>query len=79
MTAIRNNSDYMEYLPQFYRYIFKHRGIWKSAKEAIREKRLQAGEEEWQKQIAALTIQLCWRKFYRWERLDNIYHLVRIV
>ena len=32
---------------------------------SITEKRLQAGEDEWVRQIAALTIQLAWRKFYR--------------
>ena len=33
---------------------------------SITEKRLQAGEDMWIKQIAALTIQLAWRKYYRW-------------
>lgn len=47
------------------RFCERKRGLYKKAKDAIREKRLQAGEEEWTKQIAALTIQLAWRKYYR--------------
>lgn len=37
----------------------------KKAADNIRTKRLAAGEEEWYRQIAALTIQLAWRKYYR--------------
>lgn len=35
-------------------------------------KRLDAGELEWKKQIAACTIQLAWRKFYRKKLLSNL-------
>ena len=33
--------------------------------DSIHERRLDLGEEEWTRQIAALTIQLAWRKYYR--------------
>ncbi|GFO32396.1 inversin-like [Plakobranchus ocellatus] len=34
-------------------------------KVSVHKKRLRATQEEWEKQIAALTIQLAWRKFFR--------------
>ena len=37
----------------------------KNARDAIKLKRLDAGELEWRKQIAACTIQLAWRKYFR--------------
>ena len=58
--------------PFSYSYVFKTRGLLKTAKEAIHEKRLQAGEDEWHKQIAALTIQLAWRKYYRKKLLKTL-------
>ena len=33
-------------------YHYLKKGIWQEVKESVREKRLKAGEEEWQKQIA---------------------------
>ena len=46
--------------------------MMKNAKDAIRLKRLDAGELEWKKQIAACTIQLAWRKFYRRKLLRSL-------
>lgn len=34
-------------------------------KQSVHKKRLRATQEEWERQIAALTIQLAWRKFFR--------------
>jgi hypothetical protein len=36
-----------------------------SVQKSIRMRRLQASQAEWEREIAALTIQLAWRKFYR--------------
>jgi len=44
----------------------------KNAKDAIKLKRLDAGELEWKKQIAACTIQLAWRKFFRKKLLASL-------
>ncbi|XP_064646687.1 inversin-like [Lineus longissimus] len=46
-------------------YLYFKKGLMKKAADNIRTKRLAAGEEEWYRQIAALTIQLAWRKYYR--------------
>ncbi|KAK3756742.1 hypothetical protein RRG08_018466 [Elysia crispata] len=35
------------------------------SKMSVHKKRLRATQEEWERQIAALTIQLAWRKFFR--------------
>ncbi|XP_023931035.1 inversin-like isoform X1 [Lingula anatina] len=53
-------------------YVFRFKGVMKSAADAIKSKRLKAGEEEWKRQIAALTIQLAWRKFYRKKLLTSL-------
>ena len=47
------------------RFKFKTQGLMKNARDAIKLKRLDAGELEWRKQIAACTIQLAWRKYFR--------------
>ena len=47
------------------RFKFKTQGLMKNARDAIKLKRLDAGELEWKKQIAACTIQLAWRKYFR--------------
>ena len=44
----------------------------KNARDAIKLKRLDAGEMEWKKQIAACTIQLAWRKYYRRKLLSSL-------
>jgi len=44
---------------------FRTQGLMKNARDAIKLKRLDAGELEWKKQIAACTIQLAWRKYFR--------------
>lgn len=44
----------------------------KNARDAIKLKRLDAGELEWKKQIAACTIQLAWRKYYRKKLLSSL-------
>lgn len=44
-----------------------------SAQKAVRLRRLQATHAEWERQIAALTIQLYWRKFYRRKLLKSIH------
>lgn len=54
------------------RYKFKTKGILKNARDAVRLKRLDAGELEWKRQIAACTIQLAWRKFARRKLLDKL-------
>lgn len=41
--------------------------------ENIRRKRLRATQEEWETQIAALTIQLAWRKYYRKKLLSTLH------
>uniref|UniRef100_K1PRS0 Inversin n=1 Tax=Magallana gigas TaxID=29159 RepID=K1PRS0_MAGGI len=46
-------------------YKMRQVGILKVAKQSIRTMRLRAGAEEFEKSIAALTIQLAWRKYYR--------------
>jgi hypothetical protein len=49
----------------FFRYKMRQFGILTVAKQSIHQLQTQAGAEEFQKQIAALTIQLAWRKYYR--------------
>lgn len=49
----------------FISYKMRQVGILKVAKQSIRTMRLRAGAEEFEKSIAALTIQLAWRKYYR--------------
>lgn len=44
-----------------------------SATKAVRLRRLQATQAEWERQIAALTIQLHWRKFYRRKLLKSLH------
>ncbi|XP_067936674.1 uncharacterized protein [Watersipora subatra] len=51
---------------------FKTKGILKNARDAVRRKRLDAGELEWKQQIAACTIQLAWRKYARRQLLARI-------
>lgn len=55
------------------RFKFKTKGILKNARDAVRLKRLDAGEQEWKRQIAACTIQLAWRKYARRKLLDKLY------
>ncbi|XP_074644688.1 uncharacterized protein LOC141901380 [Tubulanus polymorphus] len=56
----------------FRHYLYIKKGVLKTAQDAIRNKRLEAGEEEWIRQIAALTIQLAWRKYCRKRLLKTI-------
>ncbi|XP_046555449.1 LOW QUALITY PROTEIN: inversin-like [Haliotis rubra] len=44
-----------------------------TARGAVRRRRLRTTEEEWERQIAALTIQLAWRKFFRKKLLRQIH------
>ncbi|KAK7501505.1 hypothetical protein BaRGS_00007309 [Batillaria attramentaria] len=44
-----------------------------SPQKAVRLRRLQATQAEWERQIAALTIQLYWRKFYRRKLLKSLH------
>lgn len=53
-------------------YKFRAKGLMKNARESVRQKRLDAGELEWRRQIAACTIQLAWRKYYRRRLLDSL-------
>ena len=51
---------------------FKTKGLLKNARDAVRRKRLDAGELEWKQQIAACTIQLAWRKYARRRLLEKL-------
>ena len=57
-----------------FRFKFKTKGILKNARDAVRRKRLDAGELEWKQQIAACTIQLAWRKYARRQLLARVQH-----
>lgn len=57
-------EEYMHFI-FFISYKMRQVGILKVAKQSIRTMRLRAGAEEFEKSIAALTIQLAWRKYYR--------------
>ncbi|KAK3083082.1 hypothetical protein FSP39_013452 [Pinctada imbricata] len=54
-------------------YKMRQVGILKVAKQSIRTMRLRAGAEEFQRAIAALTIQLAWRKYYRRKLLRQLH------
>uniref|UniRef100_A0A8W8L3R3 Uncharacterized protein n=1 Tax=Magallana gigas TaxID=29159 RepID=A0A8W8L3R3_MAGGI len=54
-------------------YKMRQVGILKVAKQSIRTMRLRAGAEEFEKSIAALTIQLAWRKYYRRKLLRQLH------
>ena len=56
----------------FFGFKFRTQGLMKNARDAIKLKRLDAGELEWKKQIAACTIQLAWRKFFRRKLLSEL-------
>lgn len=60
------------------RFKFKTKGILKNARDAVRKKRLDAGELEWKMQIAACTIQLAWRKYARRQLMKRINNTTNI-
>jgi len=61
-----------------YCFCFSHKmrsfAILLTAKQAVHKMRLRQGAEEFHKQIAALTIQLAWRKYIRYKQLVQIRH-----
>ena len=59
--------------------VFSHKmrsfAILLTAKQAVHKMRVRQGAEEFHKQIAALTIQLAWRKYIRYSEIIILYRV----